>query len=161
MNFYVIDKRTGEYPDVEKIAKREEWAKKLIYCDIDCFALMEDGELILLDDCGNVAYCPEDRFEVVIREDDDEQMAGASEIELLLKSFGETLADLPQSDGKHFTYDEDKRKEADKAAFEFDRIQNGHYVDIVDSLGVMADLICHQSDVIEKLIRALKKAKEN
>ena len=95
------------------------------------------------------------------REDDDEQMTEASEIELLLNSFGETLADLPQSDGKHFTYDEDKRKEVGKAAFKFDRIQDGHYVDIVDSLGVMADLICHQLDVIEKLIRALKKAKEN
>lgn len=63
--FTVIDNKTGNYPDVEKIAREEEWAKHLIYCDIDCFAVTEDGALILIDDCGNCAYCPADRFAVV------------------------------------------------------------------------------------------------
>ena len=62
--FTVIDKITGEYPDCEKIALNEDWAKHLIYCDIDIFAIDEDGTLILTDDCGNVAYCPNDRFEI-------------------------------------------------------------------------------------------------
>ncbi len=68
MTLTVIDKRTGRYPDVEKIALEEDWAKNLIYCDIDCFAICEDGSLLLMDDCGNVAYCPTDRFEVSLNE---------------------------------------------------------------------------------------------
>lgn len=64
LEFTVIDKKTGEYPDVEKIALKEEWAKNLIYCDIDSFAIMEDGTLVLIDDCGNIAYAPKDRFEI-------------------------------------------------------------------------------------------------
>ena len=51
--FTVIDNKTGAYPDCEKIALKEEWANRLIYCDIDTFAITEDGGLILLDDCGN------------------------------------------------------------------------------------------------------------
>jgi hypothetical protein len=68
LEFTVIDKSTGKYPDVVKIALEEEWAKNLIYCDIDCFCIMEDGGLILMDDCGNIAYCPADRFEIVLEE---------------------------------------------------------------------------------------------
>lgn len=68
MTLTIIDKRTGRYPDVEKIALEEDWAKNLIYCDIDCFAICEDGFLLLMDDCGNVAYCPKDRFEVALNE---------------------------------------------------------------------------------------------
>ena len=53
--------------DLEKIALTEDWAKHLIWCDIDVFALTEDGTLVLLDDCGNVAYPPADRFKVHVR----------------------------------------------------------------------------------------------
>ena len=56
-SFTIIDNTTGNYPDCEKIALEEEWAKGLIYCDIDTFAITEDGNLILMDDCGNSAYC--------------------------------------------------------------------------------------------------------
>ena len=64
-SFTVIDKHTGEYPNVVSIARRCKWAKNLIYCDIDQFVIGEDGTLMLTDDCGNVAYCPADRFEVI------------------------------------------------------------------------------------------------
>ena len=64
MHFTVIDSKTGEYPDVEKIALKEEWAKRLVYCDIDGFYLGQDGELILVDDCGNCATCPTGRFKI-------------------------------------------------------------------------------------------------
>lgn len=64
--FTVIDNNTGAYPDCEKIALKEEWAKHLIYCDIDEFAITESGSLILMDDCGNCAYPPADRFTVVL-----------------------------------------------------------------------------------------------
>ena len=65
VGFTVIDNKTGGYPDCEKIALKEEWAKHLIYCDIDTFAITEDGNLILMDDCGNGAFCPAARFTVI------------------------------------------------------------------------------------------------
>lgn len=72
MTFNVIDKNTGVYPDVEEIAQTEEWAKNLIYCDIDSFAISEDGALLLMDDCGNIAYCPHDRFDVVFEQEKED-----------------------------------------------------------------------------------------
>ena len=65
LNFTVIDKKTGKYPDYCKIALNEEWAKGLIYCDMEGIAIEEDGALLLLDECGNQRYCPSDRFEIV------------------------------------------------------------------------------------------------
>lgn len=62
--FFVIDNETGKYPDCEKIALTEDWAKHLCYCDIDSFAVTEDGTLILMDECGNCVNCPEGRFTV-------------------------------------------------------------------------------------------------
>lgn len=67
LSFDVVDPKTGEYQNLEKIALREDWAKGLMYCDMDGFAIMEDGELLLLDDCGNFAYCPNGRFEIHTR----------------------------------------------------------------------------------------------
>ena len=64
MQFTVIDLETGEYPDVRRIALKEDWAKKLIYCDIDGFYLGQDGELMLADECGNCASCPSGRFKI-------------------------------------------------------------------------------------------------
>lgn len=67
--FTVIDKHTGRYPDTWGIARRCEWAKHLMYCDIEGFALTEEGNLILMDECGGIAYCPSDRFEIMWLED--------------------------------------------------------------------------------------------
>ena len=62
--FDVVDTETGEYPDLEKIALKEDWAKHLMYCDMEGFAIEEDGTLPLLDECGRQACCPEGRFEI-------------------------------------------------------------------------------------------------
>lgn len=64
ITFDVIDPKTREYPDLEEIARTEEWAQNLIYCDMDGFCINEDGNLILVDECGNYSHCPPDRFEV-------------------------------------------------------------------------------------------------
>lgn len=64
MTFTVIDKKTGQYPDLWDIALHEDWAKNLMYCDMDGFAILEDGNLILMDECGRFEYCPEGRFEI-------------------------------------------------------------------------------------------------
>ena len=69
MRFWVIDKKTGKEADTYKIALKEKWAQGLVYCDIDGFYIGEDGSLILADECGNYAYPPEDRFEIVLEND--------------------------------------------------------------------------------------------
>ena len=65
--FDVIDTKTGEYPDLWEIALKEDWAGGLMYCDMEGFAIEEDGTLLLLDECGKHVYCPEGRFKIVPR----------------------------------------------------------------------------------------------
>lgn len=51
----VLDKNTmNPLPEevIVKIAKQNQ----LIYCDIEGFAISEDGSLYLLDECGNYCY---------------------------------------------------------------------------------------------------------
>ena len=67
LEFDVVDTTTGKYPDWERIARGESWAKGLVYCDMDGIAIREDGSLILLDECGNCVSCPPDRFEIRFR----------------------------------------------------------------------------------------------
>lgn len=69
LSFVVIDEKTGKEADVGKIAK-EDWASNLMRYDIEGFAIMESGNLALLDECGNWAYCPPDRFDVIFGESD-------------------------------------------------------------------------------------------
>ena len=65
MKFHVIDKKTGKAPDFEQIARYEAWAAEL---DLPCeFALIEGGQLIVVDDCAEGALCPKDRFEVYVQ----------------------------------------------------------------------------------------------
>ena len=64
MTFKIIDNKTGKEPDLNKIFW-EKWTDDLIQYDIDQFAVTEDGHLILMDDCGNFAYCPDGRFTAV------------------------------------------------------------------------------------------------
>lgn len=63
--FMVIDNTTGKEADPYEIALHEEWAKNLVYCDMEGFAIEEDGTLILLDECGQYEYVPLERFKVV------------------------------------------------------------------------------------------------
>lgn len=64
LEFDVVDTTTGKYPDWERIALEEAWAKGLVYCDMDGVAIRENGSLVLLDECGNCVSCPPDRFEI-------------------------------------------------------------------------------------------------
>lgn len=63
--FKVIDTKTGEEADTYEIALHEEWAKSLMYCDMEGFAIGEDGTLYLLDECGKWEYPEQERFKVV------------------------------------------------------------------------------------------------
>lgn len=64
-SFRVIDTKTGKEADTYEIALHEDWAKHLIYCDIDGWAISDCGSLMLLDDCGSFAYADRERFKVV------------------------------------------------------------------------------------------------
>lgn len=75
--FDVIDTKTGEYPDLWEIALKEDWANGLMYCDMEGFAIEEDGTLLLLDECGKHAYCPEGRFKIVPRPPEGEEDTNA------------------------------------------------------------------------------------
>lgn len=68
--FTVIDRKTGKEADTYKIALKEKWAAGLIYCDIDGWAIGDDGSLMLIDDCGRFAYADRERFKVVWDEDE-------------------------------------------------------------------------------------------
>ena len=72
--FHVIDKKTGKEADPYEIALNEDWAKRLCYCDMVGFAILEDGTLILVDECGGFEFIQEnDRFEIVWDEVTDER----------------------------------------------------------------------------------------
>ena len=63
--FTVIDTRTGKEADEYNIALHEEWAKDLCYCDMEGWAIMDDGTLLLVDECGRFEYADRERFKVV------------------------------------------------------------------------------------------------
>lgn len=62
--FIVIDTKTGKEADEYNIALHEDWAKHLCYCDMDGWAIMGDGTLLLVDECGKYAYADRERFKV-------------------------------------------------------------------------------------------------
>lgn len=64
-SFIVVDTHTGKEADVYNIALHEDWAKHLCYCDMDGWAIQDDGSLLLLDECGRYAYADRERFKVV------------------------------------------------------------------------------------------------
>lgn len=64
-SFIVVDTHTGKEADVYNIALHEDWAKHLCYCDMDGWAIQDDGSLLLLDECGRYAYADKERFKVV------------------------------------------------------------------------------------------------
>lgn len=68
MTFKVIDKTTGREPTAKVL---ESLAKEggLMEMDIDEFYVGEDGQLVLADECGRIAYVDSDRFAVVLIED--------------------------------------------------------------------------------------------
>lgn len=63
-SFIVIDEQTGKEADTYNIALHEDWAKHLCYCDMDGWAIQDDGSLLLLDECGRYAYADRERFKV-------------------------------------------------------------------------------------------------
>lgn len=63
--FTVIDTKTGKEADEYAIALYEDWAKHLCYCDMEGWAIENDGTLLLVDECGRFAYADRERFKVV------------------------------------------------------------------------------------------------
>ena len=74
-------------------------------------------------------------------------------LEALLNRCGQTISDLPKSDGKHLTYDRDARSTAEHEVFRFAG-QSG-YVDVIDCLAMHQDYILHLTDIIDRMETAL------
>lgn len=62
---YYINGEWFQFEDGYKFCKENEWASHLMYCDISEFAITESGDLVLTDDCGNVAYCPKGILKII------------------------------------------------------------------------------------------------
>lgn len=62
--FTVIDAKTGKEADTYNIALHEDWAKHLCYCDMEGWAIEDDGTLLLVDECGRFEYADRERFKV-------------------------------------------------------------------------------------------------
>lgn len=61
--FKIIDRKTGKEPTDRVIAAQARLGN-LIPCDIDGFYVGEDGQIILVDDCGNCTWLDMGRFKV-------------------------------------------------------------------------------------------------
>jgi hypothetical protein len=66
MTFTIIDKTTGKAPDLRAIAL-EDWAINASYGSTLGFLIDEEGILYLMDRCGSVVECPQDRFIVEVK----------------------------------------------------------------------------------------------
>lgn len=75
-------------------------------------------------------------------------------IEKLLNRAGQTISDLPKSDGKHLTYNRESRSSAEHKVFAYAK-QSG-YVDVIDCLAMHQDYILHLTDVIDRMETALE-----
>ena len=124
MKFRVIDKKTGKEAAPYEIALHEEWAKDLCYCDMDGFAILEDGTLILVDECGKFEYCDPERFKVVV---EDEKTRGEWEF-LGDNLFGCTACGYVANanwlrEWKQYTYDDEFPTACPKCGFNI-RVKN-------------------------------------
>ena len=61
IDFVVVDSKTGKEADVAAVT-REPWAVNVAYSKGTEFAVTQSDQLMLLDEHGNFAFCPEDRF---------------------------------------------------------------------------------------------------
>ena len=80
-------------------------------------------------------------------------MTADERLEQLLNRAGQTISDLPKSDGIHLTYDRDSRSNARQEVFAY--AKKSGYVDVIDCLAMHQDYILHLTDVIDRLEWAL------
>lgn len=64
--FKIIDTKTGKEP-TDRVITAQARLGNLIPCDIDGFYVGEDGQIILVDDCGNCTWLDMSRFKVELQ----------------------------------------------------------------------------------------------
>lgn len=67
--FKIIDRKTGKEP-TERVIRNIAKKGGLMEMDIDGFYVGEDGQIILVDDCGRVTWCDMSRFKAESEEED-------------------------------------------------------------------------------------------
>ncbi len=56
--------KNGDIPDIEQIAQNFEWAKSLMWMDMECFLIDENGNVYLSDEMGSFVWADQDMFRV-------------------------------------------------------------------------------------------------
>ena len=90
-------------------------------------------------------------------------MTSPEKIEELLNRFGQTISDLPSTkdyDWSREAHEVEQMKQAKKMAYVWmwDEYADADIIPIDEVELPLLDFICHQSDVIERLIKALETA---
>ena len=103
--FRVIDHNTGKEADECEIALNELWASRLCYCDMEGWAIEQDGTLILMDECSQFAYPPKpERFEVVFDDNCAQPDNEPLTLEQIVEKRGEPLWYRPIGEDTPFDY---------------------------------------------------------
>ena len=94
-----------------------------------------------------------------------EKMTSPEKIEELLKRFGQTISDLPSTkdyDWSREAHEVEQMKQAKKMAYVWmwDEYADADIIPIDEVEPPLLDFICHQSDVIERLVKALEVAEK-
>lgn len=62
MQWEVVDRKTGQQASLEQLSMEGWVQEKLVWPDLEGFAIGEDGAIYLLDECGNWELCDPTRF---------------------------------------------------------------------------------------------------
>ena len=146
-SFSVIDNKTKKYPDIYNIALKEDWAKGLMYCDMEGFAINEDGNLVLLDECGGVAYCPKDRFTIVFEDS----------VVLSREEYKQLLDNAIRVDFEYLETElaKERKETAEKIFSKLQEILNN--VDIIIDCGTYAKLKGYDKEEVDICLKELAK----
>ena len=93
------------------------------------------------------------------------KMTSLEKIEEILNRFGQTISDLPSTkdyDWSREAHEVEQMKQAKKMAYVWmwDEYADADIIPIDEIEPPLLDFICHQSDVIERLIKALETAEK-
>ena len=80
--FKIIDKETGKEP-TDKVITAQARLGNLITRDIDGFYVGEDGQIILVDDCGNCTWLDMNRFKVELHTGADEIVSAVTGLQCI------------------------------------------------------------------------------
>lgn len=130
--------------------------RAVIHLDVPDWQIGQEVSAYFPDTMVKRAICESDETETIqnVLQTDDGRST-PDEIEALLNAYGYSLNVLPRPTNKEFAYTLGDREDAAFRASKFAASKPNNAKDAIEEV---FDFICHQSDVIELLIKALKVA---